>query len=332
MRFALTLPLLFCCACGARPLDVRFQPRQVRANGYDIVTLTIAGAGDSQPTMTLADPHSAVIERVGKAGGQWEARIRSGVIPGRMRVQVESVQVEIPLLSDDADSAGDGTPDFLRLDTEKDRRAFRRWFAYLAEVQYFRDPATRPIEIADCAALIRYAYHEALHAHDSAWANDAKLPMIPAFDSVAKYQYPFTPLGAALFRVREGPYRPNDDAFLQFADARTLWRFNTHPVSRDLSRAEPGDLLFFRKDDARVPFHSMIYLGPSQVHPDGARYVLYHTGPDGNDKGELKRMTVEELQAFPQPEWRPIGANRNFLGVARWNILRKEEDGLATRR
>jgi uncharacterized protein YfaT (DUF1175 family) len=60
------------------------------------------------------------------------------------------------------DWAGDGTPVFLRLDTERDQRAFRRWFTFLAEVQYFVKPPDRPIEIKDCAALIRYAYREAL--------------------------------------------------------------------------------------------------------------------------------------------------------------------------
>ena len=34
--------------------------------------------------------------------------------------------------------------------------------ADLAEAQYFQPPAARPPEINDCAALIRYAYREAL--------------------------------------------------------------------------------------------------------------------------------------------------------------------------
>ena len=184
-------------------------------------------------------------------------------------------------------------------------------------------------EINDCAALIRYAYREALHAHDSAWANSARLPVIPAFDSVAKYQYPFTPLEAALFRTRPGPFRAADlsnGAFLQFADAQTLWRFNVRFLSRDLSRALPGDLLFFRQESDHVTFHSMIYLGKSQIRPDGERYVLYHTGPTGSDPGEIRRLTVEKLMRFPQAEWRPVAANTSFLGVGRWNILRGETD------
>ena len=46
-----------------------------------------------------------------------------------------------------------------------------------------------------------------------------------------------------------------------------------------LTRASPGDLLFFRQEADHMPFHSMIYLGESQLRPDGHRYILYHTGP-----------------------------------------------------
>ena len=40
-----------------------------------------------------------------------------------------------------SDSFEDGTPDFLRLDDDNDRRAFRRWFTYIAEAQYFQSAA-----------------------------------------------------------------------------------------------------------------------------------------------------------------------------------------------
>jgi uncharacterized protein YfaT (DUF1175 family) len=234
-----------------------------------------------------------------------------------------------------ADSAGDGTPDVLRLDSDRDRQAFRQWFVWLAEVQYFLPQSARPAEIDDCAALVRFAYREALHAHDSAWANTVRLPEFPPFESVAKYRYPFTPLGAALFRVKPGPFRSadlNDGAFRQFADAKTLWRFNMHFVGRTVERAKPGDLLLYRQDhDGREPtFHAMVYVGRSAVRNDGRRYLVYHTGPvnEGRDRGpgEIRRPTVEELLRFPQPEWRPVAANPAFLGVMRWNILRSGDD------
>jgi uncharacterized protein YfaT (DUF1175 family) len=255
-------------------------------------------------------------------------------MPGHLGVRVgfegaPAASADLTLLLDTQDSAEDGTPDFLRLDAGRDQDAFRRWFTYLAEAQYFQDPSARPPEIIDCAALIRYAYREALHAHDSAWADSVRVPALPAFASVEKYRYPFTPLGAALFRVRGGPFAEadlNDTVFLQFADAQTLRQFNTHFVSRDISRALPGDLVFYRQagSTGHLTFHSMIYLGESQVRRDGRRYFLYHTGPDGSTPGEIKRLSVEELTHFPQAEWRPLSSNPNFLGVSRWNILRRE--------
>ncbi len=313
------------------PLRVMIQPDRLRADGYDSAVLSVE-SGDSKPAISLFDNvRGAVIEDLNRVDGKWQVRIRAGVVPGRVGLRIEApghlaATAELTTLLDDADSAEDGTPDFLRLEDERDRLAFRRWFNYLAEAQYFQAPAARPPEINDCAALIRYAYREALHAHDGAWANSARLPVIPALNSVEKYQYPFTPLEAALFRTRPGPFRPadlSDGAFLQFADAQTLWRFNAHFLSRDLSRALPGDLLFFRQESNHVTFHSMIYLGESPLRPDGRRYILYHTGPTGYDPGEIRRLTVEELVRFPQAEWRPIATNISFLGVARWNILRR---------
>lgn len=265
------------------------------------------------------------------AGGRWQAQIRAGINPGGITVRVETAgfPTVTAVLSSTLyaeDHAGDGTPDFLRLADNGDREAFRRWFTWLAEAQFFQAPFDRPGEINDCAALIRYAYREALHAHESGWAEGARVPIVPAFATVGKYEYPYTPLGAALFRVQPGPFRPSDlrsGAFAQFADAQTLWRFNTYLVGRDLGRALPGDLLFFRHEVGRMPFHSMIWLGDSQLRRDGQRYIVYHTGPDASGPGEMRRLTLPELLRYPQPEWRPVPGNPTFLGVYRWNILRK---------
>jgi len=235
--------------------------------------------------------------------------------------QLATVKVE-------SDRWQDGTPDLLRLTNEADRRAFRTWFTFLAEAQDFRPPGALPNEINDCAALIRFAYREALREHDGAWASEWKLETIPTAASVEKYQYPYTPLGAALFRVRGGPYLPGDaarGAFAQFADAKTLWRFNTHFLSRDVRRARPGDLLFFRQLEQGLPFHAMIFLGHSQFDPGEANWVVYHTGPIAGGAGEVRRVRLRELLEHPSPRWRPMAGNANFLGVYRWNILRGDE-------
>ena len=313
------------------PLSLRLDPDRIAADGYDVANLAIQTLAPGKPEVSVSGAHGVRVEKISGMDGQWTARIRAGIVSGPVTIRVTlpgatpaSAQLELTL--DTRDSAEDGTPDFLRLQDDHDQQAFRRWFTYLAEAQYFQSPAARPAEINDCAALIRYAYREALVQHDGTWGASAQIPLVPAFDSSAKYQYPFTPLGPALFRTKPGPFRApdlEDGTFLQFADAHTLWRYNSHFVSRDLSRALPGDLLFFRQRSGREPFHGMIYLGPSQIQPDGKRYVLYHTGPDGDDPGEIKRLTLEELKQFPQPEWRPLASNPSFLGVARWNILRR---------
>ena len=259
------------------------------------------------------------------------AVIQSTVQPGTV-----ILQAKLPSLSpsrftirtglDPADSFGDGTPDFLRLDAG-DRQAFRQWFAFLAESSYVQKEEQRPKEINDCAALIRYAYREALKSHAGPWATDLHLPTPPKTGSVRKYEYPHTPLGANLFRIDPGPFAPDDlsrNVFAEFADAETLRRFNTHFVSRDLSTARPGDLIFYRQTDARSPFHSMIYLGKSQFG-DGDRWLVYHTGPTGKDPGEIRRVTVEDLKQHPDARWRPVPQNPAFLGVFRWNILREAE-------
>ena len=314
------------------PPRVEVQPDRILADGYDSALLSIESPGGETPRISVIEgARGVVIDDVTGGSGKWQAKIRAGVLPGEVRLRVEvpgrpPATAELTTVLDARDAAEDGTPDFLRIENRHDRQAFRRWFTYLAEAQYFQNPSARPAEINDCAALIRYAYREALRTHDTGWANSTNLRTVPAFDSVGKYQYPFTPLGASLFRVRGGPFRRSDltdDTFLQFADARTLWRFNTHFVTRDLARALPGDLLFFRQEAGHVNFHSMIYLGASQLRNDGQRYVVYHTGPSDSDPGEIRMLTVEELMRFPQAEWRPFQANTSFLGISRWNILRR---------
>lgn len=208
-----------------------------------------------------------------------------------------------------ADSFDDGMPDFARLDSPADRQAFRRWFTFLAEQQFLRDTADLPAEVSDCAGLVRFAFREALRKHDGRWVEDLKLTDVPPATNVVKYVYPFTPLGANLYRVRPGPFRPEDltdGAFAQFADAQTLMLHNTHPVDR----AQPGDLFFYHQPQQNQPFHVMISLGEA---------VVYHTG---DTPGEIRRPTMEELRQHPEPRWRPVAGNPYFLGVYRWNILR----------
>jgi uncharacterized protein YfaT (DUF1175 family) len=278
--------------------------------------------------VTVEDPHRAAVESVTVEGSRATASLRAGVLPGETKVRIAAPgfreqEIALHTTLDTGDMIGDGTPDFLRLHDPADRIAFRRWFTLLAEAQYFRGRAL-PSEIDDCAALLRFAYREALRSHDAAWAREMALPGPASASDIQQYQYPYTPLAAALFRVRGGNLQANDlrdGAFAQFADVETLWRHNTHFVGRDLSRARPGDLLFFRQDGQRMPFHAMIFVGPSQIELGKEPYVVYHTGPSGRSAGEIRRVALAQLLNYPDARWRPISSNPGFLGVYRWNIL-----------
>lgn len=186
------------------------------------------------------------------------------------------------------------------------RAGFQQWFSFLAESQFYVAPLSRPREIVDCAALVRFAYREALRTHDATWAARVPLPKLPA--------------------LRPFPDRPIDPRFAlpdgqlgHFADARTLLRYNARLIGRDLGQAQPGDLLFFHQANQKLPFHVMVYVGGSHFTKENV--VVYHTGPVSRDPGEIRRLTLQELLAHPEPRWRPHAANPVFLGVYRWNLL-----------
>jgi uncharacterized protein len=220
------------------------------------------------------------------------------------------------------DSFGDGTPDFVRLREASDRNAFRRWLVFLSDYAAARPRNELPAEIVDCASLLRYAYRGALHAHDEAWYASERIETPPAINDVEAYHYPATPLGTGMFRVRSGNFMPtdlNDGSFAEFADARSILEYNTHRISRDTEQAKPGDLLFFRQSEQNSPYHSMIV---TEIGSQAG--VVYHTGPNGKQPGEMRRVTLADLRSHPDARWRPIPENKNFLGVYRWNILREE--------
>jgi uncharacterized protein YfaT (DUF1175 family) len=195
----------------------------------------------------------------------------------------------------------------IHLDSPIDRYAFRLWFTLLVEYRYYARESVS--EITDCAALVRWSFRESLVRHDTAWAQALGMPVLPAMPSVQ--QLPHDP---RLFRTSESQVA-------QFADADTLRRFNSYFISRDLTAAKPGDLLFYRQFDRKMPAHVMIWIGASQLEASPDRWIVYHTGPSG----EVRKVRVQDLLAHPSPEWRPVAGNANFLGVYRLNVLRDSE-------
>ena len=226
------------------------------------------------------------------------------------------------------DADDDGIPDRAELRSYDDRENFRRWFTALAETQFYETSKQWNAEQRDCAGLVRFSWREALRTHDRPWLRR----MGDSYETVAPDVRAYTlergsPLGERLFRTRPGAFQENDlkdDTFSEFADARTLKEFNAEFVSRDRRRAEAGDLLFFHQPWAgRYPYHVMIYLGAAREAAEGANdWVVYHTGASAAERGTIKKVRLAVLDEHPDRRWRPVAANRHFLGFYRLKILR----------
>lgn len=210
----------------------------------------------------------------------------------------------------------------LRLADESDRSAFRSWFVFLADAQFYRTTA----DVIDCAALVRHAYREALQAHTPEWVRRARLPLAPSYPDVRE-----RPRGTAngwpLFKISADAAAP----LAEFANARTIVGFNTRLVSRDARALRPGHLIYFQQPHQDSPDHLMVFVGHSVLEPEGNDWVVYHTGPsaphatappgggapepDGTGSGEVRKVRLADLLRHPSPHWRPVPGNPNFVGI-----------------
>ena len=176
----------------------------------------------------------------------------------------------------------------------------------------------------DCAGLVRFAFKEALRAHDRTWLAGARYLHQTNHQDVRRYNYPRVPLvGERVFRTTGGRYdhdRGVEGQFSASASARVLWEHNTVFVSRRLDGARAGDLLFFRDPGRQQsPMHTMVLLDPP-ARGDLAR-VVYHTGRDGRDPGEVRMVRLSELAAHRDDRWHVRPDNPHFLGFYSWKIL-----------
>jgi len=227
-----------------------------------------------------------------------------------------------------ADLDHDGIPDSVELRTFNDRESFRRWFTWIAEMQFYNLSDEWNPEQRDCAGLVRFAWRESLRKHDRAWYQR----MGENYDPIAadvSVSLNSEPLGEKLFRTMPGNFSSRDVAegkFSEFADAQTLKLFNATFVGRDRQQAQPGDLLFFHQPWVqKFPYHVMLFLGEPRFASEGARdWVVYHTGASPQDAGEVKKVRLDVLDQHPNKRWRPLPSNPNFLGFYRLKILNQQ--------
>ncbi len=168
---------------------------------------------------------------------------------------------------------------------------------------------------------------EALRRHDRIWFQKMGQGYETVAPDVAGFDLARNALGEKIFRTDFGSFQESDlrnGRFSEFADGRTLKNFNSVFVSRDRREAQPGDLLFFYQPWVRkYPYHVMIFLGAPRVAPNGAQdWVVYHTGSSPIDQGTVKKVELSVLDHHPDPRWRPVESNKNFLGFYRLKILR----------
>ena len=230
----------------------------------------------------------------------------------RMHTRHESVALTLLLLLTLLGASPSPLSAQVRLADESDRGAFRQWFTLLIDAQFEQSLP----EVTDCAALVRLAFREALRAHTPAWHQRVRLPFVPQFPDVRS-----APPAAGghwpLFRVAASPTA----AYGEFADARTIVRWNAVPRGRDAKAAQPGDLLYFHQPGQSQPNHLMVFVGRSRFDPDVDDWVVYHTGPDGATTGEMRKVRLSVLHAHPSTRWRPLPTNPSFVGLFRLSIL-----------
>ena len=277
---------------------------------------------------TLAWSFSRSGRRAGNFAGNSEgvpASEKQKVIGSRQMTEAGVTSSEATLV----DSDNDGIPDVAELRTFQDRDNFRRWFTAIAETQFYQLSDQWKSEQRDCAGLVRFARREALRRHYRAWLQGMDRGYETVAADVAGFDLDHNPLNEKIFRTDFGSFHESDlrnGRFSEFADGRSLKNFNSVFVSRDRREAEPGDLLFFYQPWVqKYPFHVMVFLGPPRLSVEGANgtrdWVVYHTGASPTDEGTVKKVELSVLDHHPDPRWRPVESNRNFLGFYRLKIL-----------
>jgi hypothetical protein len=125
-------------------------------------------------------------------------------------------------------------------------------------------------------------------------------------------------------RQRDGTwplFRVAANRYAEFADARTIVRYNARLIGREAGAARPGDLLYFHQASGATPDHLMVVVGRSAFDRSADDWIVYHTGPEGGRPGEARKVRLADLLHHPAPRWRPRPDNEAFVGVFRLAFL-----------
>lgn len=163
-----------------------------------------------------------------------------------------------------------------------------KFFYSLLEIYYKKDT-----EIKDCADFIRKALLNTLNKTD---INELKIDK----------RKPFL--------VKE-----NDKFFYSsFADVKNLILYNTIFLGKNKNKInlKTGDILFFYNPKQKFPYHSMIY-----IRTKNKEFLIYHTGPAEDKKGEFKLIEYDLIFKHHESIWFPVPSNENFLGFFRLKLF-----------
>ena len=185
----------------------------------------------------------------------------------------------------------------VRLADETDRAAFRGWFVLLADAAFYRPPP----EVVDCAALVRYAMREALRPHTAEWLRLARLPVAPALPEVQRGDPSPSTAGC---RCSASPRTPLPR--WRSSPMRARWSAGTRGSSRARSRTRaPGTCCTIASSNNASRTISWSSSGPSQLDRSADDFLVYHTGPDDQGPGEIRKVRMADLLQHPAPRWRP---------------------------
>lgn len=213
------------------------------------------------------------------------------------------------------DTSSSGFPDAALISSPTEQRAFRLWFAAVAEAQY--TAPSRTWEHLDCSGLLRFAYVQALAPKTAEWF--AQFPYLnpPAVPPPKAPGYPMPHISRSVFRIAPGAYERGDveaGKLVGMATTFELMRYNSDYLGHVPETAERGDLMYFSHPLAEGSgYHSMVYLG------DGM--LVYHTGASPEEGGEVRLLSLDTLSRHPDASWHPTPDNPHFLGFYRWRII-----------